>query len=794
MISDFKNYTSLLTNNKSLYYKHLDLINIGKGSIIMTINSARSQQNLGQNTQLHPKDDQNIAFHHTFEVFLPSNSKQVYIMHNDRVICKIPIKAFWNSSSCQDHTYYTMNTVDMENSIVNGVPIAHREYILKSPYLTSYLLPENNYFPSYNVISKIVSEGVDEGSRLSSFGIEGKEIPALEKNPKVLYTKEITFPFVKANKADGNGCKVLTVQENESQSSKKFDLPSVACKHDNGEIMCSQFGNSYNIAKPINSTKYYMTVEKDRSNNYKFYFSDKDGNKTNDLKLSLSDIRVKKDTLLQQLELNHNLEKLHTKVQTVDTHLKNGTDSFEKGTAKTINSHLQGNAVKEDLANSLSQNTQFMQNVRDNAGPSPSAVAHELVTNKKSALVQAVIDANDGIALSHLAGDPNLQTRVAERLVGPKAEQLGKAVLGIKDGNKSKLAVELASDNILKTGMKDLLKDDPDFKAAIKGATGISGISPALDKVATELLKPSNADTLVQKLLLKGIMDEGDTTGTPKTLAIKVKEKLQDDQEFKNSIRGADGTSPTPDSVATELLKKPTELAKAVLDADKSDPQRGFAQHVKDLVKTDIERDIGDLKTVKENIEKYEQQSRKSEKWIEGYEQKSKDSETRISNVERQVQGEESKIVQFAKESKEAAELSKNHANESESHAQRSKIAADQSVEYATRSETAAIESENQARKSFAEAERSKGDAIRSETAADKAEEHSTASRLSSEDAATFAKNAKDASCRVDREQQGCSTRTRRETFWEESENSEDQALQYENIFSLTDLNSVSII
>ncbi len=70
------------------------------------------------------------------------------------------------------------------------------------------------------------------------------------------------------------------------------------------------------------------------------------------------------------------------------------------------------------------------------------------------------------------------------------------------------------------------------------GPKGADGESPTADKVADKVV---GSDTFIQKVLLKRMIDEGDRTYTGKTLADKVKEKLKQDPQFTNNIKGEPG-------------------------------------------------------------------------------------------------------------------------------------------------------------------------------------------------------------------------------------------------------------
>ncbi|WP_375604555.1 hypothetical protein NOX90_03640 [Wolbachia endosymbiont of Anurida maritima] len=386
----------------------------------MTTNLIRSQENR-QNIQLHPKDDPNIAFYHTFELLLSQKDKQVRIVDDNQVVGKIPLKAFWNSQPCDDHNYYGIHISDMNDSSEK------QAWIIKNPLLkkTYHEQTGKNAKDAVEIIGEIVDQVTNavRGTITDSRSFTTKEIPELEKNHRVRYAREMEFKFVKK----GSDCEVLTVQgANTSNSDISIDLPSKACVHtDDGKLQCSNLGSVREIKKSEGSTKHYMTMTRDKDNHYKYYFSDQDGKSIDNLEFRLSDIRITNPAMLKILQSDHRVNKLHQKSQDIDEKLT--------------------------------------QHVDRDADPSPSAVA--------------------------------------ELLVNQKADQLGRAVLNIKDvDQKSKLAVELASNDVLKEGVKDLLKGDSDFKTAVKGKTGSQGLrgepgakgeSPTPESVADELVTNS---------------------------------------------------------------------------------------------------------------------------------------------------------------------------------------------------------------------------------------------------------------------------------------------------------------
>ncbi|WP_168464281.1 collagen-like domain-containing protein [Wolbachia endosymbiont of Ctenocephalides felis wCfeT] len=100
-----------------------------------------------------------------------------------------------------------------------------------------------------------------------------------------------------------------------------------------------------------------------------------------------------------------------------------------------------------------------------------------------------------------------------------------------------------------------LVRRESDLQALVKGERGERGLTgltgpqgspsrdskiPTSDEIAGSLIKNT---TFTEAVLLKKMIDPGDTTHTQKTLADKVKEKLKADSNFQEAVKGADGTT-----------------------------------------------------------------------------------------------------------------------------------------------------------------------------------------------------------------------------------------------------------
>ncbi|WCR59559.1 MAG: hypothetical protein PG978_000995 [Wolbachia endosymbiont of Ctenocephalides felis wCfeF] len=177
--------------------------------------------------------------------------------------------------------------------------------------------------------------------------------------------------------------------------------------------------------------------------------------------------------------------------------------------------------------------------------------------------------------------------QVAQELVTNKKDELGRAVLEVKDGDQEILVTKVADNSGLRTAVATNLKGDQSFKDSVKGEPGTNGISPGVGEVATELV--TNKKDALGKAVLEAKNGDEEILVTKVAgnldLRTAVATNLKGDQSFKDSVKGEDGApGPTgPSGPAGQDGKSPSAAVATQL----------FTGEKKDTLVTEVASDEG---------------------------------------------------------------------------------------------------------------------------------------------------------------------------------------------------------
>ncbi|APR98353.1 collagen-like domain-containing protein [Wolbachia endosymbiont of Folsomia candida] len=335
----------------------------------------------------------------------------------------------------------------------------------------------------------------------------------------------------------------------DTDSKTTYSLPSKYCMfNDNNQIVVCKTDTCRIVNHPQLNHNYYITLIKKQSG-YEWYFSNQTGTRKqtalNEVSLpnfSLDEINIDR-TLLKEMELEYRLDALEKEssfegdIEITDRDARIVAEKLleKEGRLKHViyKAHVGGRNLPELLVPELMRDETFksevMNTVRMTFTTLPTDVAKEHELQMK---VAAELRANPG-SVKGSKGDKGdigppgtpgsagaTANQVADLLVNQKADQLGKAVLGVKvggstsDKDKSKLSAKLAED-IVERLVVDQTKLDTLARAVMQKELSNRAEDQHFSKGVAHFFGENVKRNDVLKAIVKGDRGEQGTPGLP---------------------------------------------------------------------------------------------------------------------------------------------------------------------------------------------------------------------------------------------------------------------------------------